>query len=313
MEAVVESQEKKVATRAYVALIIGVFATAWSAIFVRWAPIPGPASAFYRVFLAALIFWPYLLIAQRQSLRISQRSLWLAALGGLFFAGDLAAYNTAVLRTSAANAVLLGNNSPIVVGLFSWLLWKKAPRRVFWIGLAVAMSGSVLIITMDVLRHKTLSATATVSYFGTGDILALLASVFFAGFLMVTERVRSTVGATALLGISLISSSLCLGIFDAVFGISLRVPSLRIWLALIAMGVISQVLGYFALTYALGHLPATITSVTLLAQAPVAALLAFFLLGERYGWPQILGAAFVLIGVALVNFQRSPGASSSRS
>jgi drug/metabolite transporter (DMT)-like permease len=300
VEAVFDAHEKKVATRAYVALAIGIFATAWSAIFVRWAPIPGPASAFYRVFLAALVFWPYLFLARRESLNISRRSLCFAALGGFFFSGDLAAYNTAVLHTSAANAVLLGNNAPIFVGLFAWLLWKKAPRLIFWIGLAIAMSGSLLILGMDMLRHPT---SATASSFGTGDGLALIASVFFSGFLMVTERVRNTVDATALLGISLLSSSLCLWVFDAAFGISLHVPSLRIWAALVGMGVFSQVLGYFSLTYALGHLPATITSVSLLVQAPIAAVLAYFLLGERYGWPQAVGAVLVLIGVGLVNLR----------
>ena len=301
MEALLILPKEKVATRAYVALAIGIFATAWSAIFARWAPISGPASAFYRVFLAALVFWPYLLIARRGSLRISRRSFWFAALGGFFFSGDLATYNTAVLRTTAANAVLLGNNAPILVGLFTWLLWKKAPRLIFWIGLAIAMSGSVLILVIDTLHHP--GAIRGGSAKGSGDLLALIASVFFAGFLIVTERVRNTVDATALLGISLLSSSLCLWVFDAAFGFSLHVPSMRIWAALIGMALFSQVLGYFSLTYALGHLPATITSVTLLAQAPLAAVLAFFLLGEHYGWPQAAGAALVLIGVALVNLR----------
>jgi hypothetical protein len=32
---------------AYLALIAGILCIAWSAIFVRWTDIPGPASAFY--------------------------------------------------------------------------------------------------------------------------------------------------------------------------------------------------------------------------------------------------------------------------
>ncbi len=223
-----------------------------------------------------------------------------AVLGGLFFAGDLACYNTAVLHTSAANAVLLGNNAPIIVGLFAWLIWRTAPRALFWIGLAVAMSGSVLIVLMDMQPHPGAGPRLD-----AGDLLALLASVFFAGFLMVTERVRSRVDATALLGISLISSTVCLALFDAVFRISLAIPSMRILAALIGMAIVSQVLGYFSLTYALGHLPATITSVTLLGQAPLAAILAYALLGERYGWGQAAGAVLVLIGVGVVNLNKA--------
>jgi len=43
---------------AYLALAAGVICIAWSAIFVRWTDIPGPASAFYRLLLPALVLLP---------------------------------------------------------------------------------------------------------------------------------------------------------------------------------------------------------------------------------------------------------------
>lgn len=46
---------------------------------------------------------PFRLEARRRPLR-SRRHLWLAVLAGLFFAGDLASWNTAVLITSAATS-----------------------------------------------------------------------------------------------------------------------------------------------------------------------------------------------------------------
>jgi drug/metabolite transporter (DMT)-like permease len=56
-----------------------------------------------------------------------------------------------------------------------------------------------------------------------------------------------------------------------------------------------------ALTYALGHLPATVTSVSLLSQGPLTAVLAALLLGEPLSAYQIAGGALVLIGVGLAN------------
>ena len=278
---------------AYLALVVGIVAIAWSVIFVRWAPIPGPVSAFYRVLLGSLVFWPYLLLRRRNSLRMSRRSLGYALLGGFFFAGDLACYNTAVLHTRAANAVLLGNNAPVVVGLLSWALFREAPRLRFWIGLLVATSGSLLIVGSDAWRglHEASGA----------DLLALGASAFFAAYLMVTERVRNSVESAALLGVSLLASTVSLLVFNLAMQMSFAVPSWQVWAAIAGMGIVSQVIGYFSLTYALGHLPVAATSVTLLAQAPLAALLAFLLLGERFGWMQALGALLVLAGVWLVN------------
>jgi drug/metabolite transporter (DMT)-like permease len=75
----------------------------------------------------------------------------------------------------------------------------------------------------------------------------------------------------------------------------------RAWLALVALGLVSQLAAYYALVYALGHLPATITSVGLLAQVPCTALLAWLLLGEPLTALQIAGGAVVLAGIYVVN------------
>jgi drug/metabolite transporter (DMT)-like permease len=55
------------------------------------------------------------------------------------------------------------------------------------------------------------------------------------------------------------------------------------------------------LVYALGHLPATITSVGLLAQVPLTAVLAMAFLGEPLTGLQIAGGGLVLCGIYVVN------------
>ena len=72
-------------------------------------------------------------------------------------------------------------------------------------------------------------------------------------------------------------------------------------LALLALGLVSQLGAYLALVYALGHLPATITSVGLLAQVPLTALLAMALLREPLSAAQVAGGVIVLAGIYVVN------------
>jgi drug/metabolite transporter (DMT)-like permease len=86
-----------------------------------------------------------------------------------------------------------------------------------------------------------------------------------------------------------------------VFGSALSGYSPRAWAALLGLGLISQLTAYFALAYALGHLPATITSVGLLAQVPLTASLAVPLLGERLTAAQMAGGLLVLAGIYVVN------------
>jgi len=281
---------------AYLALLAGIVCIAWSAIFVRWTDIPGPASAFYRMLIPAVVLLPTLFF-NREGQRLNRTMLGVIALGGIFFALDLALYNTSILKTSAANATLLGNNTPIVVGLLSWLMFRKKPAAAFWLGLLLALAGTLVILWADLGKMMR---------FGVGDLMALGAAVCFAVYLLATERVRTSTSTLGFLRLAMISSTVALFILNRVMGISLRLPHGRTLWAVLGLGLISQLGGYLALTYALGHLPATITSVSLLTQGPLTAVMAAALLGEALTWPQILGGVLVLSGVGLAHRQRHP-------
>jgi drug/metabolite transporter (DMT)-like permease len=76
---------------------------------------------------------------------------------------------------------------------------------------------------------------------------------------------------------------------------------LHSYLALLALGIISQVVGWLAINYALGHLPAAIVSATLLAQPVLTAIFAVMFLGEALAPLQLLGGLVALAGIYLVN------------
>lgn len=60
-------------------------------------------------------------------------------------------------------------------------------------------------------------------------------------------------------------------------------------------------IGYLAITYALGHLPAAIVSPTLIGQPILTAILAIPMLGEIPNPTQWLGGAVALAGIYIVN------------
>jgi drug/metabolite transporter (DMT)-like permease len=283
----------KLALRAYLALALAIAGITWSAIFVRWAGVPGTASAFYRVLIAGSVLIP-VAVARGPRRPVSAPAAWLAVAGGVFFALDLALWNTAVLRTHAAVAATLGNNTPIFVGILSWLVLRRRPRASFWGGLALALAGCLLIMSAD-LRNGGVAASLS------GDLLALAASVFFAAYLMTTERIRTSMDTLTLSALAIAGSIVTLLVLCLILGLPLTGYPPRAWLALAGLGLVSQLVAYFALVYALGHLPATITSVGLLAQVPSTALLAMLLLGEPLTAIQIAGAAVVVAGIYVVN------------
>ena len=287
----------------YGVLAVGVIAIAWSAIFVRWTHMPGVASAFYRMFFAALVLWCVLAFSRVKLAGIDRSTIAVAVLSGVFFAGDVGLFNTAVLHTSAGSATFLANNAPVLVGLLTWAITRRLPSRRFWTALAIALVGAWLIVAADA-RHAGREWSA--------DLLAVMASVCFALYLLTTERLRKDFDTRILVTLSTTSSAVTLLLISALAHISLAVPNARSFAALLGLGLICQLTGYFCLTYALGHLPATVTSVVLLAVAPITALFAFGLFGEHMTILQGTGGVLVILGVWIVSRAHQGSARDSR-
>ncbi len=279
---------------AYAALAAAIFGMAWSPLFVRWAGISALAAAFYRVAIAAVVLVPWR-FSHRAARPASPAAVRLAFAGGAFFACDLAFFNSAVLRTSAATAVLLGNNAPIVVGLGTWVFLRRRPRAAFWIGLALALGGCAYIVFSDAGRGAAAAHGST-----TGDLLALTAAVFWAAYMLTTEHVRGEMDTLTFNTVAIAGSVAALLVACAVLRVPLWGYSGRTWAALLALGLVSQLVSYFALVYALGHLRATVTSVAVLAQVPLSAVLAALFLGEPVSSAQAAGGLVVLAGIYVV-------------
>jgi drug/metabolite transporter (DMT)-like permease len=290
--------------RAYAALLLAVGGITWSAIFVRWAGTPGPVSAFYRVLIAAAVLIPWRLAVSPKpraaSARDRRRARMIAVAGGVFFALDLALWNTAVMKTQAAVASLLGNLTPVFVGLLSWIVLARRPPRPFWVGVLLSLIGCALIVSAHL--DPTVGPGTLM-----GDGLAIAACSFFAAYLLTTERVRAAMDTLTFNTLAIAGSVVTSGVICIAGGFPLAGYPPRTWLALTGLGLISQLGAYYALVYALGHLPATVTSVSLLAQVPGTALLAALLLGEPLSGVQIAGTAIVLAGIYTVNRMETIG------
>jgi drug/metabolite transporter (DMT)-like permease len=155
----------------------------------------------------------------------------------------------------------------------------------------------LVIVGSDLGRH---------AQFGLGDGMALAAAACFAVYLMATEQIREHTGTLEFLRLAIVFSTIFMFLFALAFRVPLAIPDRRSLLALVGLGLVSQLGGYLALTYALGHLPATVTSVSLLSQGPLTALLAALFLGEALTGPQITGGVLVLAGVGLANRLERP-------
>ncbi|GAB4324391.1 MAG: DMT family transporter [Candidatus Sumerlaeia bacterium] len=292
------------------ALAGGAAAIACAPIFVRLALAGGVgpvAIAFWRLALAVppLGLWLawHTSISRRRGLAAPDRAPWLRltgglALAGLFFAADLGVWHVSIRFTKVANATLLANFAPVFVTLGAWALWGQRPRRLFLAGLAAALTGAALLL------GGSLQLSAR---FVTGDALGLLTAVFYGGYLLTVSRLRTT--GRSVVEIMFWASAAAAGaLLPAVLMLSepLRPPSAGAWWPLIGLALVSQVGGQGLIAYALAHLPAAFSSVTLLLQPVLAALFAWAWLGEGLGLLHLAGGAIVLAGIVLARLGSLP-------
>jgi drug/metabolite transporter (DMT)-like permease len=278
--------------RAYLALGVGVIALSFSAMFVRWAHAPGPVTAFYRLFFSVFLLLPFFLPRTRSNPSIWSVSIVFPFLAGVFTAFDLGLWTASLAYTTASNATLLGNTSPLWVALGAWLIFKQKLSVGFWRGLFIALMGAVLIMGTDFIMHPR---------FGIGDMMALCTGFFYGGYFLFTQKSRTTFDPVVHIFFAGVGASLTLFVINMFMGYPFLGFDRNTWLVFLASALVSQVIGYMSLAYALGHLPASVVSPTMILQPVVTTLLAIPLLAEIPTPWQGLGGAIALVGIYLVN------------
>jgi len=283
---------KNKTTLAYLALGIGVPALSLSAMFVRWANAPGPVTAFYRMFISIFILLPFLITRIRGNSSIISSAIWFPLIAGAFTAFDLALWTTSLSYTTASNATLLGNTAPLWVALGTWLILKQKLSTAFWRGLAITLAGAGLIMGTDFILHPR---------FGIGDVMAIFTGFFYGCYFLFTEKSRIHFDTVIHIWLVGVGASVSLFVFNIAFQNPLTGFDTNTWLIFLATAFISQIIGYMALAYALGHLPASIVAPTMVLQPVVTTILAIPLLNEIPNVWQGIGGAIALLGIYIIN------------
>jgi len=279
-------------TRAFIALLAGGCAIAFAPIFVRWSDTGPVASAFWRLALAVPLLWLWVAFAPRRTRTTNtpRSYLYVALLAGLFFAADLGVWHWSITYTTVANSTLLANFAPIFVTLGGWWLLRQHVSGPFFVGMAVALGGAILLV------GPSFELGGTRLF---GDALGLLTAVFYAGYMLSIKQARDTTSTAMLMALSTTISAIVL------FPIALLLPQPFLpadahgWIVLFGLALVSQIVGQGLIAYAFAHLSATLSSVSLLIQPVVAALLGWVLFAEALGWAQLAGGALVLAGIYL--------------
>lgn len=276
------------------ALAIGILCISIFPILVRLHLTDGLISAFYRMFIAAVFLLPYVFISKRFQLP-EGRYLLLSVICGIIFASDISVWNFAIQHSSATQATLLANLTPVWVGIGSFFFLKNKPSTNFWLGTIVALFGMFVLVGFETFLQFKIDLAF---------VLAVISGMLYASYILISKIVLEKLDVLSFMSIVLSSSSLFLALICWVSGESFTGFSTTAWLVLLIQGLICQLLAWLMISYSTQHLKATRVSLSLLAQAVLTTFLAWIFLEEKMSWDRILGAVFLLLGIGITFYNK---------
>jgi drug/metabolite transporter (DMT)-like permease len=134
-----------------------------------------------------------------------------------------------------------------------------------------------------------------------GDLLSLVAAGFYAGYLLSVKQLRRSLPTSVIMAWAGVTSCLGFGLVAWLSGDVMWPATQRGWWILVGLAMICHVGGQTLIAYGFGHLPASFSSVSLLWQPVVAAVVAWWVLGEAIQPGQAVGAVVVLAGIAVAS------------
>lgn len=281
---------------AFGALLLGGIAIGFAGIFMRLSDVNPIASAFWRMALAAPLLWIWVFRMRGKDAALGMRTDFTQGLllAGVYFAGDMAMWHLSLHYTTIANATLLSNFAPIFITLWLWAACRARFARAFLVGMAIALAGAVLLVGPNAAGsepgggHKLL-----------GDALGLGSAVFYAAYQLVVKAARSQYSTARLMAWSTTVTGVALLPFALIAPGAFLPLHAAGWLPLLALALVAQIAGQTVIAYALAHLPASLSSVSLLIQPLTAAIAAWLIFREAIGPLQMLGGALLITGIYL--------------
>ena len=279
--------------QALIIALVGLAAVSHAVIFIRLAdPMPALALAAMRVGLATLVFMPIAAWGIRHAGNgfPSKKTVLACCLSGVFLAVHFATWIEAVQRLTIAESAILVSLTPVWIALADYFLGNGRPARDVVVGMGLCVLGMAL-IGWDSLSNPSGDPL------GLG--LAILGGMAVAGYLMIGRKVRQDVSTTVYVSLCYGVATLCLGAVGVTAALDLSGLPTEVWLAAVALGLVSQVIGHTAYNLTLTQLSPIFVAICLLGEPIFGGLLGLIYLGESIPTATLIGGVPILIGLWL--------------
>ncbi|WP_435313929.1 DMT family transporter [Cellulophaga fucicola] len=280
--------------KARIALAVGVLCISVFPILVKLNLTPGVISAFYRMAVASVCILPYVLLTKQFKIT-AKKPFFYAILCGVIFGLDVAVWNIAIQESTATQATLLTNLSPVWVGIGAFFFLKDKPTKNFWIGTIVAILGMMMLVGFKTFINLDFNLA-----FG----FAVLSGMLYAVYMLLSKNILNQMNVLTFMTTSVVASTVFLGALSYVINEPFTGFSNAGWFVLVVQGLVCQLLAWLLISYATKHMRATRVSVSLLGQAILASFLAWLFLDEAISLQMVIGGLVLLFGIRITFYQK---------
>ncbi len=238
----------------------------------------------------ALLVW--IAVARRHLLRLDRRSIPSLALLGFLLAATQFTYLYAISRIHVAVAILLQCQAPLFVALATVVILRQqlAPRVSF--ALLGATAGCYLMVGANALTETGLDTIGVMS--------GLVSAVCFAAYTMRSEKCMTIHSPLTIVFYAMLVAAMIWNIFHPTFSAFSVLTTPALWGLSLFVCVGGTVLPFWLYAKGVGMIGSARGSITATLEPVAAGFAAYFILGELLDIWQVIGGAFVLSAVTLL-------------
>lgn len=277
----------------YIALAVAVLALSTSAIFVKLAAAPSAITAFYRLFISAVLLLPIALIQKNirdELFSLSSKKFRLGILAGLLLAVHYVMWFESLSYTSVASSTVLVSLQPLFSMVLGYCFFHEKLRTRAIIGCLIAIVGSTIIGWGDFqIDERAL----------WGDLISFLSAGVIAAYFSVGQILRKDTGVVtySVLGYSI--SSIFLGTYALLKGNSFVDYPPEAWYSFFGLAIICTIGGQFVFNLLLKNVSATAVTMSILGEPIGTCVLAYFILNETISLQQFVGITVIIAGLGI--------------
>jgi drug/metabolite transporter (DMT)-like permease len=216
---------------------------------------------------------------------------------GLFLAADLSLWHESIALVGAGLGTVIPNVQIVFVALAAWMRHGDRPRVRTMVMIGVVLAGVAM--TSGLARSDAYGARP-VAGVALGVAAGLLYAIFLIVFRASNRGLVPPAGPLLDATLGTAAGALLCAELDSEFMLAVSREA-HLWL--LALALVSQVVGWLFIATALPRLPAIATSVMLLVQPVFAIVWGMLFFAERQSVLQWIGSAVVLAGVASLSIE----------